>query len=73
VVFRPVPEPQIVKLLTTPFLTPFTIVEVRILRIFNSVKFLVYETWTLALRSLDLVFIYVNKPATSESRPQGFL
>jgi hypothetical protein len=73
VVFRPVPAPQIVKLLTMLFLTPFTIVKVQILRLFNSVKLLVYETWTLALRLSDLVFIYVSKPAISESRPQGFL
>ena len=40
VVFRPVPEPQIVKLLTTPFLIPFTIVEVRILRLVKQCKIL---------------------------------
>jgi hypothetical protein len=39
-VFRPVPEPQIVKLLTMPFLTPFTIVEVQILRLFKQCKIL---------------------------------
>ncbi len=71
VVLTLVQAPQIVKLLTTPFLTPFIIVEVQFHH-FNSAKLLVYETWDLGARVVGPCFHSCKQTGDLRVKPPGF-